>query len=151
MRYFFDSSALAKRFHPEAGSGRVHDIFREPDRLIFVSKLATIELISVAGIKQRTGFLTSEGAATFLRQVTASRRLKEFEVQQMTNEDYKIASRLLLAYSAHHSLRTLDALHLASAVRHRTKSHLEFFVTSDHTLAKVAALENFAVKIPEES
>jgi len=110
-----------------------------------------IEMISVAGVKQRTGALTREGAARFLRQVTVSPGMGEFEVQEMVAEDYMIASRLLLAYSAKHSLRTLDALHLASALRHRARSPLDFFVTSDRTLAKVAALEGFAVIIPEEA
>jgi hypothetical protein len=34
--YFFDSSALAKRYHPEEGSAKVAAIFREPGRRIEV-------------------------------------------------------------------------------------------------------------------
>ena len=150
MRYFFDSSSLAKRYHPEAGSDEVNRIFGQPGRLLFVSKLAMIELISVAGIKQRSGSLNREGAAAFLRRVTVSSTLGDFDVQQLTDEEYSIAARLLLSYSAHHGLRTLDALHLASALRHRAISRLDFFVTSDRTLAMVAALEGFTVIIPEE-
>lgn len=110
-----------------------------------------IEMISVAGIKQRTGSLSREGAATFLRQVTVSPDLEDFLVQRMTDEDYEIASRLLLAYSAQHNLRTLDSLHLASALRHRAISRLDFFVTSDRTLAVAAAHEGFPVIIPDEA
>ena len=151
MRYFFDTSALAKLYHPEPGFEHVNRIFREPGRLIFVAKLATLELISVAGIKQRTGALPREGTANFLRQATVSAELGDFIVQKMLSEDYETASRLLYSYSPQHRLRTLDALHLASAIRRRARSGLDFFVTSDRTLAKVAILECFTVIIPEDA
>ncbi len=124
-------------------------IFSEPGRIVFVAKLSMIELISVVGIKQRTGSLTPEGATVFLRQVSVSVSLGDFLIQQMTDEDYWIASRLLSAYSSQYNLRTLDSLHLASALRRRARSGLDFFVTSDRALAKVAALEGFGVIIPE--
>jgi predicted nucleic acid-binding protein len=150
VRYFFDSSALAKLYHPEAGSDSVNRIFRERSRLIFVAKLALIELISVAGVKQRTGSLTREGAAVFLRQVTVSAALGDFLIHPMHRQDYETASRLLTDYSAKHNLRTLDALHLACAIRRRTKSGIECFVTADRALAEVAALDGFDVVIPGE-
>ncbi len=132
MRYFFDSSALAKLYHPEEGSDR------EPDRLVIVAKLALIEMISVAGIKQRTGSLTTEGAAVFLRQVKVSAAMGDFLIQPMRGQDYETAAILLSIYSAKHNLRTLDALHLASALRRRKKSEIDFFVTADRALAEVA-------------
>ena len=151
MRYFLDSSALAKRFHSERGSAQVDRIFSEQSRTVFVTDLSMVELISVAGIKQRTGALTSEAAATFLRQATVSAWLGDFVILNLDRDDLAMAARLLTKYSAKHSLRTLDALHLASALRHRAASHLDFFVASDRPLAKVAALEGFAVIIPEEA
>ena len=151
MRYFFDSSALAKLYHPEPGSARVNRIFREPERLVFVCKLALLELISVAGIKERTGHLSTEGATVFLRQVTVSAALGDFVVQPMLRQDYETASRLLANYAPRHSLRTLDALHLATALRRRVHSGLDWFVTSDRAFAQVAALEGLAVLVPEEN
>ena len=38
-RYFFDSSALAKLYQPEAGSVKVEAVFREPNRTILISRL----------------------------------------------------------------------------------------------------------------
>ncbi len=149
MHYFFDSSALAKLYHPEEGSELVNRIFREPDRLVVVAKLALIEMVSVAGIKQRTGSLSREAAGVFLRQVTVSAVLGDFLIQPMHGQDYETASHLLTAYSAKHNLRTLDALHLASAVRRRTRREIDFFVTADRALAEVATLEDFEVLIPE--
>jgi predicted nucleic acid-binding protein len=150
VHYFFDSSALAKLDHPEEGSDLVNRIFREPDRLVVVAKLALLEMISVAGIKQRTGSLSREAAGVFLRQVTVSAVLGDFLIQPMHGQDYETASRLLTAYSAKYNLRTLDALHLASALRRRTKHEIDFFVTADRALAEVAVLENFGVLIPGE-
>lgn len=76
--------------------------------------------------------------------------LGDFVIQPMLGQDYETASRLLTAYSAKQNLRTLDALHLAAALRRRAKVEIDFFVTADHALAKVAALEKFGVLIPGE-
>ena len=92
MRYFLDSSALAKRFHNELGTDIVHEIFAQYGRVIFVSELAMVELVSVAGMKQRTGALSANGATTFLRQATVSAAIGDFEVQQLNERDYQIAS-----------------------------------------------------------
>ena len=80
MRYFFDSSSLAKRYHAEAGSNGVNCIFGETGRLVFISKLAMIELISVACIKQRISALNREGGVAFLSRVTLSATLGDFDV-----------------------------------------------------------------------
>lgn len=110
-----------------------------------------IELISVAGIKQRTGSLTAAGAAVFLRQVTVSAVMGDFVIQQMHADDYETAARLLSVYSPHHDLRTLDSLHLACALRLRARRGVDFFVTADRVLANVANLEGFAIIIPDEA
>ena len=75
--------------HPEAGTERVARIVGEPGRLAFVARISMIELISVAGIKQRTGSLTAAGAAVFLRQVTVSAVMGDFVIQQMHADDYE--------------------------------------------------------------
>ena len=84
----------------------------------------------MAGIKQRTGSLSREGAAVFLRQVRVSAALGDFLIHPMHIQDYETASRLLTDYSAKQNLRTLDALHLASAeVSHNTKQVVSFGIT----------------------
>jgi PIN domain nuclease of toxin-antitoxin system len=45
-RYFFDSSALAKLYQPEAGSDRVEAIFRQPQRRLIISRLTAVEMHS---------------------------------------------------------------------------------------------------------
>ena len=150
MLYFFDSSALAKLFHPEQGSRAVTSIFAEPRNRIFTSRLALIELTSVAAIKVRTGAMTVDDASEFLDDVADSAKSQRFIVQRLLEEDYARAQLLLTRHAQHHRLRTLDSLHLASALRRRDRSGIDCFVTSDRTLADVAALEAFPILIPED-
>ena len=65
-------------------------------------------------------------------------------------EDYDQAQELLTRHAQQNRLRTLDALQLASAIRWRAKSGIDFFVTADRALAGVAVLEGFAILIPED-
>ena len=46
-RYFFDTSALAKLYQRESGSGKVAQILAEPDRTIVISRLTVIEVTSM--------------------------------------------------------------------------------------------------------
>ena len=56
-RYFFDTSALVKLYHPELGSQRVAAMFGEPDRRIVISRIGGVELHSTLAVKMRTGHL----------------------------------------------------------------------------------------------
>jgi predicted nucleic acid-binding protein len=55
VTYFFDTSALVKRYHPEVGSSKVEAIFREHNRRIVMSRLTVVELQSAFALKIRTG------------------------------------------------------------------------------------------------
>jgi predicted nucleic acid-binding protein len=65
--YFFDSSALAKLYHPEVGTPEVDRIVQAPGSRIWISRLSVVELPSVFAIKVRTQFISREDAAMFLR------------------------------------------------------------------------------------
>lgn len=148
MLYFFDSSALAKLFHKEEGSPSVTRIFADRGNRIFTSRLAQIELTSASAIKVRTGAMSADDASEFLADVGDCVRLQRFIVQRLIEEAYDCAQRLLIRHAQHHRLRTLDSLHLASAIRRRAKSGVQFSVTADRALATVAGLEHFEVLIP---
>ncbi|MFN0103388.1 MAG: type II toxin-antitoxin system VapC family toxin [Bryobacteraceae bacterium] len=136
--------------HTERGSRAVTSIVAERRNRIFTSRLVLIELTSVAAIKVRTGAMTVNDASEFLDDVADSARSQRFIVQRLLEEDYVCAQRLLTRHAQHHRLRTLDSLHLASALRRRDRSGIDCFVTSDHNLAAVAALEKFDILIPED-
>ena len=149
MLYFFDSSALSKRFHFEPGSPLVNQIFTSSGNYIFTSRLAVVELTSVAAIRVRTGTMTVDQADAYLRTVADGIGSRRFVSQRLLDGDLARAKELLMRHARENRLRTLDALHLATAIRRRASSGVDCFVTADRTLATVAALEGFEVLIPE--
>ena len=148
MFYFFDSSALAKRFHTEPGSQLVDEIFSGRENHVVTSRLALVELTSVAAIRVRTGTMTVRQADDFLRTVAANSDSRQFVSDGLLEVDYIRAQSLLTRHAREHRLRTLDALHLASAMRRRDHSGIDWFVSADRALAAVATLEDFKTLIP---
>jgi uncharacterized protein with PIN domain len=56
--YFFDTSALVKLYHDEAGTERVEAIFNQLDSPIVISELATVELYAALARRVRMGEIT---------------------------------------------------------------------------------------------
>ncbi|HXG22237.1 MAG TPA: type II toxin-antitoxin system VapC family toxin [Methylomirabilota bacterium] len=56
-RYFVDTSALVKYYHPEVGSPRVIMISDDPGHLLFISRVGLVEIHSALARKVRTGEL----------------------------------------------------------------------------------------------
>jgi len=54
-RYFFDTSALVKHYHAEAGTDAVDRIINQPGVELLIARLTLVETISVFAIKVRTG------------------------------------------------------------------------------------------------
>ena len=54
-RSFFDTSALVKHYHAEAGTDAVDRLIGEPGAEILIARLTLVETISVFAIKVRTG------------------------------------------------------------------------------------------------
>jgi predicted nucleic acid-binding protein len=144
-RYFFDSSAIAKRYHPEAGSSEVERLFAEPGREIRISRLSFVETQSVCAMKVRSGFLTVEEVEMQRERLLADIASGEIEVRSVTADHFSSAERLIARHGYKHRLRTLDALQLAVAVELLSEGLLDKFVVADKVLAEVAALEGFFV------
>ena len=56
--YFFDTSALLKRYHPEIGSNVVDAVFDLTDMIRVISDLSIIEFYSAFARRVRTGEVT---------------------------------------------------------------------------------------------
>ena len=54
-RYFFDTSALVKHYHAEAGTNVVDRVIDEPEAELIIARLTLVETTSVFAIKVRTG------------------------------------------------------------------------------------------------
>ena len=55
VRYFFDTSALVKHYHAEAGTETVDRLIDEPGAELLIARLTLVETISVFAIKVRAG------------------------------------------------------------------------------------------------
>lgn len=147
---FLDSSALAKRYATETGTGFILSLFREPSNLIFTSRLTLVEVSSALIRKAYSKQITFDAEAR------ASRRLaRAFKDQLILVE---VTERLVsdaVALSRRHRLRGYDAVQLASAVeistnRGSTSLTEVTFISADNDLNRAAAAEHLLVDNPND-
>ena len=141
MNLFFDTSALVKYFHQEAGSQDVAALIDQADNQIWVSDLARIEFLSVLYRKIREAALDSAGLEEAM--VGFEEEWKRFHVQPLGHVVVAEAERLLQACGGEFRLRTLDALQFASfsLIAETDWS----FVVADATLAATVTSQGYSV------
>ena len=66
--YFFDTSALIKRYHEEKGTDIVDEIF-DSDSLIIISSLSIVEGVSALTRKKNEGKLSHEEFENLLKEL----------------------------------------------------------------------------------
>ena len=147
--YFFDSSALAKLYHPEAGTPAVDQIIQAAENKIRISRLTFVELPSVFAIKVRTQFINRDDARVFLRQFREDIISGKFDVFAVRETEFAAAERLIERYAFDLRLRALDALQIAVALSLKSQALVDHFVAADKILCEVAGLEGFSVVNPE--
>ena len=59
--YYFDSSALVKRYAPEKGTQRVDAIFQEKDRVLIIANIGIVEIYSALSKKKREKEINNDG------------------------------------------------------------------------------------------
>lgn len=134
MRVFFDTSALTKRYVEEMGSEQVRDLCAEADAL-GVSVLVLPELISTLCRLVREGRLSSEDYRSLKSALQAD--LSDADLCDLSQGAFEQTIRCL----ENHSLRSLDALHVGSALVYQP----DLFVSADRRQAKAAGCEGLAV------
>jgi predicted nucleic acid-binding protein len=147
--YFFDSSALVKLYHAEAGTAAVEQIVLAPGNIVRISRLTVAELASAFAIKVRTRSITREDAGAFLRELHKDIVSGKLEVFSITDAEFSAAERLIERYAFELRLRALDALQLAVALELRSRGLADYFVAADAVLHEVAVIEGFAAINPE--
>jgi hypothetical protein len=143
--YFFDSSALAKRYHQEEGSAKVEAIFREPGRRIIISHLTVIEIRSMIAGKVRSGVLSPVEATSVANHFKSDVAAGTVDVFAVSVFDYRRAEDLIARHGFEHRLRSLDALQLGVALDLRDQGLGKTIVAADVTLGEVAAREGLSV------
>ena len=151
--YFFDSSALVKRYHAEVGTAEVERIFNEAEAVLLISRLTLVEVQSAFARKVREGELGPEAFALACQRLSGDVVQKQVQVLRMTEGHYQTAERLVQKYGPDKSfrrLRSLDALQLSVALEQRERGRLTRFVAADGNLCKLAEVENLTVINPEQ-
>jgi predicted nucleic acid-binding protein len=110
--YFFDSSALAKRYVVETGTAWVQSL-ADPatGNSIYVARITLVELVSAITRRQRNGDLTLAAATAALGDVKAD-FVSDYQVIDVTASLVTAASALV----EKHGLRGYDAVGFARKV-----------------------------------
>ena len=137
---YFDTSALIKRYVDEEGRRDVLQLLRQHQCV--TSQLLSVELRSALRRRVTDGSLDARRVPEILKRFAADR---EFWAQvEITSEVVQAAERLVAAYP----LRTLDAIHVASAelFAGRLASSELTFVSADARQTAVAAVVGMATE-----
>jgi predicted nucleic acid-binding protein len=146
---YFDTSALVKHYHAEAGSAEVDRLWHDPATALFVSRLSVPEMVSAFAGKVRTGEISPADFLAFTRRFAADVRKKSFTTIRLLARHFKEAERQIQQHGLMVRLRTLDALQLAVALDLKARGLVTHFVCSDRGLLSVAAAEGLAAIDPE--
>jgi uncharacterized protein len=144
--YYFDTSALAKRYVVEVDSSWVQAVVaRQSGQMIYTSVLTQPEIVSALQRRVREGTLEADQAQQLAQRVL-EHMAQSYALATITPPVITQACALL----HRHPLRAYDALHLACALAVReaiTREQLSgpVFVAADDALLAAAAAEGFPV------
>ena len=139
--YYFDASALIKRYAVELGTAEVVDLLREATD-VYTTSVAYAELVMAFRRKRDEGRLQAEQLDYLLRDL--DKEWEGFNRIGLTNP----VLRLVRDRCRHHPLRALDAIHLASALLLQEAGMDLTFVCSDQRLKDAASREGLKVVDP---
>ncbi len=147
--FFFDSSAVAKKYVRETGTAWVINVFR-PKSLnrVYIAEIALVEVISA---------LTRRHRGRTIRTADFTKVSNHFR-RNFTANFFKIETNLSVieqaaALAEQHALRGYDAVQLASAVNlhlRRQKAGLPslVFISADNALNAAAQAEGLQIDNP---
>ena len=146
-KYFFDTSAIVKRYHREDGSDFVDRLFAEADAEFVISDISIIEFYSALSLKVRVGEIDEENFMSLRKLFSQDIKRGIYEVAEFSNAEKLESTKLLLKYAKKHSLKTLDAIQL-SVVKSINEPEVKAVVCADEKFCKIIALEGFSVINP---
>jgi uncharacterized protein len=147
--YFFDSSAIVKRYVAETGSAWVGEILNPAARhRIYIARISIVEVTAAVARRQRDGSLSAEAASSLIE------RFDEdcggaYRIVEMTALVLELAAEL----AASLGLRAYDAVQLGAALTlHRRRVAARHggltLVSSDTELNAGAISAGLAVEDP---
>jgi predicted nucleic acid-binding protein len=147
--YFFDTSALAKRYVNEIGSAWVAAVTdRMAGNTIYLLGVTEVEVPSAVTRRRRSGMLTATDAAAILTQFRQE-LVTEYHIIDVTPT--LLSAAVLLVET--HGLRAYDAMQLAAVTTlqtYRVALVLPdlILVSADHELNVAATVESLTVEDP---
>jgi predicted nucleic acid-binding protein len=147
--YFFDSSAIVKRYVVETGTKWVRRLTRrgKPEP-IYLVRIATVEVASAVARRRQNGTRTAAKASSILSRFR-SHSVGRYLMVEVTPALLTDAARLANV----HALRAYDAVQLAAAmeVNHRWQTSnlgTVTLVSADNDLNTAATAEGLTVENP---
>ena len=150
-QYFFDTSALVKNYHSEAGSEAVDLILASSPRVVRISELGAVEIHSALAVKARTGHLTESGARALSALVLRDIARGISKPHGVTSPHFAHAEELVFRFGYNYRLGSFDAVHLAVASDLRNGGLVDFLVTADLVLETAATIMGFAAINPQRA
>jgi len=140
--YFFDTSALVKKYHSEKGTEEVDAIIGEEDRAIIISNISITEMVSALNRKKEEKIISEDdlniALSKFFHDIIRDCIVLDIDEKHITNSIKLVLKR---------NLRALDSLQLAVAL---SQKDLEVtFVCADKKLVSVAEKEGLKAFNPE--
>ncbi len=147
--YFFDSSALIKRYVSKTGTTWIRSLTTpHVGDTIFIAYITQVEIVSGAARLRREGQISSRNAHA-IRLVLNRHAEHKYVVIRLGEHVVERAQDLLEKYM----LRAYDSVQLASALeanRHLLAAGMPplIFISADHQLLTAATAEGFTVDDP---
>jgi predicted nucleic acid-binding protein len=142
--YFFDTSALVKRYHEEEGTDSVDEILDQDGVEVLISSLTVIETVSAFRRKYNRGEI-SESEMEQLISVFFQEALDEFVILPLEESLLNFSFELVLE----DDLRTLDSMQLSAALSLAQEMEDLVFVTADEDLAKIGKRHTLETVVPQ--
>jgi uncharacterized protein len=151
VAYYFDSSALVKRYVAESGSDWVSQICNShPASQLYTVRITGAEIVAAIFTRTRTQSIDVSDAQTAVRQFKVDFS-QYYQIMEVADGVVKLAMTLAERYP----LRGYDSVQLAAAIllqeiRLGTGFSPLTFVSADKRLNKVALAESLLVENPNE-
>jgi predicted nucleic acid-binding protein len=140
-QYYFDTSALVKRYRPERGTADVDRLISERGSSFCISRLTIIETVSALALKVRSRALSIDVYAAIRKMFLSEVVEGTLQVARLLVTHYRNAERLVDQHGTTRRIRTLDALQLSIALDLYEKDVIDHFVGADEVLCEIASLE----------
>lgn len=134
MLCYFDTSALLKKYVVEEGSSAVRSLFENREMITSTSSITCVEGCHVICRKGAEERIPRKILQKLLREFL--RDMAEIKIINYSPLVIKMAQKIIKA----HVVKTLDAIHIASALILKRSGDLKInFVSSDDQQTKIAA------------